>query len=81
MVKYLDNDAAFIANVMKQKFIHDELVIEHFQKPFDQGLEDIKSQTLWLISQFEEASLKDDKEKCKYVLVILNLRVKDEKAI
>lgn len=29
---------------------------------------------------FESATLKNDKDRCRYILAILNLRVKDDKA-
>jgi hypothetical protein len=33
------------------------------------------------MSSFEQATLKNDKDRCRYVLVVLNLRIKDEKAL
>lgn len=43
-------------------------------------LSDIQSETSKLMTMFESATLKNDKDRCRYILAILNLRVKDEKA-
>jgi hypothetical protein len=37
----------------------------------------MQTETLKLASIFESATLKNDKMKCRYVLVMLNLRAKD----
>ena len=51
------------------------------KRPFRELLANLQAETPKLASVFEAATLKNDKQKCKYILILLNLRIKDEKAI
>lgn len=45
--------------------------------PFRELLANLQAETPKLASAFEAATLKNDKQKCKYILILLNLRIKD----
>lgn len=67
--------------MMKQKFFKEETIVKEIKTPFGRLLSDMRSETSKLIGAFETATLKNDKNQCRYLIVLLNLRVKDEKAM
>ena len=66
---------------MRQKFFDNTIIEQELKIPFKYLLADLESETSKLMSLFEASTLKNDKDKCKYVLTMLNLRVKEEKAM
>jgi hypothetical protein len=62
---------------MKQRFFDSNIIVQEIDVPFKKLLDDFSTDTTKLASVFEAATLKNDRIKCRYILAILNLRVKD----
>lgn len=77
----MDSDVTFLTTLMKNKFFELRIIEEEIKVPLRYLLGDLQADTQKLMAVFETATLKNDKDKCKYVLVVLNLRAKDEKAL
>lgn len=81
LMPYLDSDVTFLTTTMRQKYFDNTIIEQNIKVPFKYLLGDLQTDTSKLMTVFEGATLKNDKDRCKYVLVILNLRVKDERAL
>lgn len=62
---------------MKQKFFDSNIIEQDIKAQLRLLLVDMQSETSKLMSMFESYTLKNDKDGCRYVLAILNMRVKD----
>lgn len=80
VINYLDSDATFLATLLKQKYLDEDKVVAIFHRPYKKLLDEMGSTTSQLMNVFEDAMMKDDKVKCREILVLLSLRVKDDKA-
>lgn len=77
VLQYLDLDITFVTTTMRQKFFDNSIIERELKVPFKYLLVDLEAETSKLMVLFEASTLKNDKDKCKYVLTILNLRVKE----
>lgn len=79
-LNYLDKDISFASSLIKKRFIDSAIVLRELEKPAKNLFEDIEKISQKLMDQFQDATIKNDRDSSLYCLVLLNLRVNDEKA-